>query len=154
MSEKDNLPDPIKSLAEAIEKKGAKVQFGLKQQGHIETIEKHLAKYDSHRMRYNTQVWNDIGKEIGWCPLTAALWYFRHLDNSEEAKREKLKDLYDECTPGEQEKFNKMYGSVYDINNDRLNWAIQQCERTLESPHHVTKRKIEERNDKIDGLTD
>lgn len=144
----------IQKLADAIDKKGAKVQFGLKQQGHIETIEKHLAKYDSYRMKYSTQVWNDIGKEIGWCPLTASLWYFRHLDDSVEAKREKLLSLYDQVTPGERRKFNSMYECPENVSEEELDWAIQQCEKTLELPHHVSKRKIEERNDKIDGLTD
>lgn len=51
--------------------------------------------------------------------------------------------------------FHYIYHSqLRKIPNAVINWAIQQCERTLESPHHVTKRKIEERNDKIDGLTD
>ena len=50
-----------------------KVTFGL-QPSHIRIIEKHLAKFP--RAIYSTHVWQDIGKEIGWCPLTAALYYF------------------------------------------------------------------------------
>lgn len=91
MSDNDNLPDPIKSLAEAIEKKGAKVQFGLKQQGHIDTIERILNKWNDFpegceyksNMIYSKHVWEEIGREIGWCPLTAALHYFSYLDKNE-----------------------------------------------------------------------
>lgn len=76
-----DLPESIKSLTEELEEKNAKISFGLEQQGHIKTIEDYLAKWDNPNMLYNTQVWNDIGKKIGWCPLTAALYYFRYLEN-------------------------------------------------------------------------
>jgi len=70
------MNDSIKHLAEAIDKKGLKVKFGLEQQGHLELIESKFERYPE--LRYSTQIWNDIGKEIGWCPLTACLWYFKY----------------------------------------------------------------------------
>jgi hypothetical protein len=43
--------------------------FGLKAQGHIPTIERMLAAGAS---------WEDIGREIGWCPETAERHYGWH----------------------------------------------------------------------------
>lgn len=57
--------------------KGLKVTFGL-QPKQIELIESKFKNYPN--FKYNTTIWNDIGKEIGWCPLTAALYYFRYLE--------------------------------------------------------------------------
>lgn len=71
------MPSAILSLAEAIEAKGAKVIFGLQPKDR-EVIEKHLAMFEG--AEYSSQVWADIGKKINWCPLTAALWYFRERD--------------------------------------------------------------------------
>ena len=64
----------IEELAKRLEDKGCKLTFGL-QPNHIQVIEKHIGQYDG--AKYSTTVWNDIGKEIGWDALTAALWYFR-----------------------------------------------------------------------------
>lgn len=69
--------EPVKKLAQAIDKAGAKVTFGL-QPREFSIINKHLSKFDG--AKYSNQVWKDIGKEIGWEPLTAALYYFRHVD--------------------------------------------------------------------------
>ena len=51
-----------------------KVTFGLTDKD-MEVINKHINRWDGAEYDYN--VWNDIGKEIGWSPLSAALWYFR-----------------------------------------------------------------------------
>lgn len=69
------MDDSIKKLAEAIDEKGFKVKFGLEQQGHLELIESKFKNYPD--FRYSHQIWQDIGKEIGWDALTAALWYFQ-----------------------------------------------------------------------------
>lgn len=66
----------IQKLADAIEKKGLKIQFGLEQQGHIPTIEKMLDDFGTASSAY---IWGKIGKEIGWEPLTAALHYCEYL---------------------------------------------------------------------------
>lgn len=42
------------------------VLFGLEQQGHIPTIQRMLGEGKS---------WDEIGREIGWCPETAREWY-------------------------------------------------------------------------------
>lgn len=64
-----------------------KVVFGLEAQGHILTIEAYIAKFDKYvkdgeknNMMYSSHVWEDIGRIIGWCPLTAALSYFEYLN--------------------------------------------------------------------------
>lgn len=48
----------------------AQVVFGLKKQGHIPTIQKLLAE-GKH--------WDEIGKTIGWCPITAREHYEKYL---------------------------------------------------------------------------
>lgn len=70
------LPPLIQKLADAIEQKGLKVQFGLEQQGHIPTIEKMLTEFGSARSEY---IWRKIGKEIGWEYTTAAFHYIEYL---------------------------------------------------------------------------
>ena len=47
------------------------VLFGLKQQGHLPTIE---------RMIEDGATWEEIGKEIGWCPETAKEHYGWHIE--------------------------------------------------------------------------
>jgi len=68
------LPPLIQHLAEAIDKKGLVIKFGLEQQGHIETIERILDDLGS-----NEYSWQKIGKEIGWCPNTACYYYVSYL---------------------------------------------------------------------------
>lgn len=75
MKEK-KLPPLIQHLADAIEKKDLKIQFGLEQQGHIKTIEKMLTEFGSARSEY---IWEKIGKEIGWDYKTAAFYYIEYL---------------------------------------------------------------------------
>lgn len=54
----------------------AKVVFGLKNQGHIPTIEKMLAE---------GKQWDDIGLAIHWCPITAREHYERYLHSQDSA---------------------------------------------------------------------
>lgn len=73
----------IKHLAEAIDKKGMAVKFGLEAQGHIPTIEAELKRWSEDAgtdMAYNIHVWEAIGKKIGWHPFSAALAYFEFLN--------------------------------------------------------------------------
>lgn len=58
----------IKQLAEAIDKAGMRVVFGLRDQGHLPVIERMLKEGAS---------WELIGKEIHWCPKTAKEYYKR-----------------------------------------------------------------------------
>jgi len=51
------------------------IRFGLVAQGHIPTVERMLAEDAS---------WDDIGKEIGWCPKTAEKHYGWYLENKNE----------------------------------------------------------------------
>ena len=48
----------------------SKVVFGLVAQGHIPTIE---------RLIDEGKQWDEIGREIGWCPITAREHFERHL---------------------------------------------------------------------------
>lgn len=76
------MTDLLKDLADKLDKKGMKMVFGLEAQGHIPTIEKILSKWNEpiienqSDMTYAKCVWEEIGREIGWCPFTAALSYF------------------------------------------------------------------------------
>lgn len=74
--EKKKLPDLIQNLANAIEQKGLKIQFGLEQQGHIATIEKMLEEFGSATSEH---IWEKIGKAIGWDGKTAAFYYIEYL---------------------------------------------------------------------------
>lgn len=77
---KNELPaenELLDHLAGEIEAKGAKVTFGL-QPNQIEIIEKDLSLFEN--AKYSYQIWKDIGKKIGWEPLTAALFYFKEKD--------------------------------------------------------------------------
>ncbi len=51
--------------------------FGLTPKN-IEVIERFINKWEGAEFDRNT--WIGIGNEIGWEPLTAALWYFRKIN--------------------------------------------------------------------------
>lgn len=76
----------MKDLVNAMSNKGVKVVFGLEAQGHLPTIKRILDKWNEPTienqvdMTYSKHVWEEIGKEIGWCPFTAALSYFEILN--------------------------------------------------------------------------
>lgn len=54
------------------------------------------------------------------------------LDKIRNFKSQILQELYDQCTPEQQQLFNRMYESTDQIPEDKIDWAIQQCERTVE----------------------
>jgi hypothetical protein len=56
----------IEELCKLIDDAGLKVQFGLRQQGHLPTIEQMLKEGKS---------WEEIGQAIRWDPETAKQWY-------------------------------------------------------------------------------
>ena len=56
--------NPIETLAELL--RGVDVQIGLRQQGHIETVDRMLAE---------GATWNEIGVAIHWHGPTAKQWY-------------------------------------------------------------------------------
>lgn len=78
-----------------VPEKKIRISFGLEAQGHIPTIEAELkrwndsfnADYPDHKikdtMTYSKDVWESIGKKIGWCPFTASLAYFKWLKNKD-----------------------------------------------------------------------
>lgn len=90
--EEKKLSPIIQHLADAIEKKGLKVTFGL-QPNHIERIESEIKRWDSYLkededglklgwIKYDYNFWENLGKEFGWMPLALALSYFEYLENN------------------------------------------------------------------------
>jgi len=49
-----------------------------------------------------------------------------------EAGRDILKNLLNRCTDPQKGRFNRMYKSVNVITLEKIPWAIEQCERTIE----------------------
>lgn len=48
-----------------------------------------------------------------------------------EATREALKDLLSQCTDAQVNFFNRMYKSIEEIPENKISWAMKQCERTI-----------------------
>ena len=48
-----------------------------------------------------------------------------------EFKRHLLREQLDKCTEGQQDLFNRMYGSLDVIRDDQMRWAYQQVCRTV-----------------------
>lgn len=59
--------------------------------------------------------------------------------------RNKLTNLYHQLSEGQKALFNKMYGSIETIEDRKIEWAIQQCVRTIEN-------NVEKRDKKIDQI--
>ncbi len=51
---------------------------------------------------------------------------------SDNFKRDTLADLYNQLPEANQKFFCRMYKSLEEVKDDQVDWAIQQCERTLE----------------------
>lgn len=54
------------------------------------------------------------------------------LNKIDQFKRQTLSDLLDQCTEPQQNLFERMYGDVSTMETSKIDWAIQQCERTIE----------------------
>lgn len=48
-----------------------------------------------------------------------------------EFKRDMIRDFLGKCTEAQVNLFNIMYGSVDKLPTDKMDWALQQCERTV-----------------------
>ena len=46
-------------------------------------------------------------------------------------KRQVLKDLYDQCTEGQQGKFNQIFKGIDRVPEEKIESAILICERTV-----------------------
>jgi 3-methyladenine DNA glycosylase AlkC len=53
------------------------------------------------------------------------------LQEIKDYRKKVLVDLYSQCTKPQQEIFKKMYNSIETIPDKNIDWAIQQCERTI-----------------------
>ena len=89
----------IDKVFKEADKQGLKIAFGLVQQGHIPTIEQEIKRHnDMYKsmfpdeepsdMTYSKHVWEGIGKIIGWCPFTAALYYLEYLNHKQNEPKE------------------------------------------------------------------
>lgn len=58
---------------------------------------------------------------------------------------QKLYQLYHQLNKAQQNLFNLMYGSIDTIKEEKIDWAIKQCERTLE-------KRVEKRDQKIEQI--
>lgn len=56
--------------------------------------------------------------------------------------RNKLANLYYQLTEGQKALFNRMYGSIETIEDSKIEWAIQQCVRTIENNVEKRDKKI------------
>jgi hypothetical protein len=61
-----------KRLCDLLDEAGATVKFGLRQQGHVPTVERMLAA---------GATWPEIGRAIGWDGKAAQEWYERYERN-------------------------------------------------------------------------
>ena len=48
-----------------------------------------------------------------------------------EFKREELREVLMQCTSKQIELFNRMYGSIDEIPEEKMDWAYTQCINTL-----------------------
>ena len=56
--------------------------------------------------------------------------------------RNKLANLYYQLSEGQKALFNRMYGSIETIEDSKIEWAIQQCARTIENNVEKRDKKI------------
>jgi len=85
------VKEAFDNLADAVNKAGVKIAFGLEAQGHIPTIEAIIERWNNVKidtypdekvnMIYSKHVWEEIGRTIGWDSFTACLYYFEYLEN-------------------------------------------------------------------------
>jgi hypothetical protein len=54
------------------------------------------------------------------------------LEKVQKFKHDELRSLLDQCTEPQKKLFNRMYESIDEIPPEKMDWAIQQCERTIE----------------------
>lgn len=54
------------------------------------------------------------------------------MHSAEKTLRDHLKSLLDQCNPEQINLFNRMYKSADEIPYSKIDWAISQCERTIE----------------------
>lgn len=68
----------------------------------------------------------------------------RTLNEIKEYRKNKLKELFNQCSSAQQDFFNRLHGSLDTIRESSIDWAIQQCERTIK----INKDKEEKDNGK------
>lgn len=54
------------------------------------------------------------------------------LNEIKDFRRKILKDLLFQCTESQIRIFNLMYKSIDEISDEKIDWSIRQCERTIE----------------------
>jgi len=56
----------------------------------------------------------------------------KSLDKIKNYKKLILTNLYNDCTVSQQDKFNRIYGSLDSIPDEKIEHAIFLCEKTIE----------------------
>ena len=64
------------------------------------------------------------------------------LDKVKEFRKNVLKDLYNQCTPEQQQFFCRMYKSIDEVPESKIDWAIQQCEKTIAKNKSIKKEPL------------
>jgi hypothetical protein len=87
----ETKPSVMNEFIDKLQEKGVKITFGL-QPNHIKRIEQEIARWNDIRnsedtlpdgwVKYTEHFWDKLGKEFSWHPLTLALYYFQHLEDS------------------------------------------------------------------------
>lgn len=58
------------------------------------------------------------------------------------SKRKKLAELFEQLSTPQQELFKKMYKNVDTIPEEKIDWAIIQCKRTLCKNNGIELEKV------------
>ena len=59
-------------------------------------------------------------------------------------RKDQLRKLLSQCTSEQQAFFDRMYVSIDVIPDEKIDWAIKQCERTIVKTEQKIKEKIAE----------
>lgn len=62
------------------------------------------------------------------------------LQEIKDFRRQKLRELLLQCTEAQQVFFNRLCGSVEEISDEKIDSAIQLCERTIEGNKAIDEK--------------
>lgn len=64
------------------------------------------------------------------------------LNKIKKFRRDSLQELLSQCTPDQISIFNRMYKSIDDIPDEKIDWAIQQCENTINIKENLLRMHL------------
>lgn len=76
ISDKNYIDLSNENLTDTVKNNDNKITFGFTNKN-IDVIVKYIKRFEG--AEFDRDTWIKIGKEIGWEPLAASLWYFRKL---------------------------------------------------------------------------